>query len=141
MSLEKRQTVEREVRRLNLLTRIAVLTLAVFAGVSKRTRREWQERREQETRHNGHIPWDHWTTPDDQAAIIAYRKDRMELGYRLLCWKMADSNIAAVSPGTVYNVLKRGSLTKKRAEMREESKKDLNSQKRYLSNGIPVFHT
>jgi transposase InsO family protein len=114
---------------LNLLTGITVLTLAVFAGVGRRTWREWQERREQETRHNGHIPRDHWTAPDEQAAVIAYCKDRMELGCRVLCWKMADSNIAAASPGTVYNVLKRGGLTKERAEMREESKKGFEQPK------------
>jgi transposase InsO family protein len=45
----------------------------------------------------------------------------MEAGYRVLCWQMVDLDIAAVSPGTVYNVLKRGGLTKKWAEMREEA--------------------
>jgi hypothetical protein len=47
----------------------------------------------------------------------------MEAGYRVLCWQMVDADIAAVSPGTVYNVLKRGGLTKKWADMREEAKK------------------
>jgi hypothetical protein len=47
----------------------------------------------------------------------------MEVGYRVLCRQMAGMDRAAVSPGTVYNVLKRGGLTKKWAETREEAEK------------------
>ncbi|MDR1565916.1 MAG: IS3 family transposase, partial [Treponema sp.] len=61
--------------------------------------------------------------PEEAASILEYCRDRMEAGYRVLCWQMVDADIAAVSPGTVYNVLKRGGLTKKWAEMREEAKK------------------
>ena len=50
-------------------------------------------------------------------------RDRMEAGYRVLCWQIVDADIAAVSPGTVYNVLKRGGFTKKWAGIREETKK------------------
>jgi transposase InsO family protein len=123
MSLEKRQMIEGEVKRLSLLTGIGELALAGFAGVSGRTWREWQDRQGQESRHNGHIPRDHWVTPEEETAILDYCKDRMEAGYRVLCWQMVDADIAAVSPATVYNVLKRGGLTKKWAEMREEAKK------------------
>lgn len=123
MSLEKRQLIEREIKRLHGLTGIGVLRLAGFAGVSKRTWREWQDRRERETRHNGHIPREHWLTPEENMAIETYCTDRMELGYRVLCWQMVDKNIAFVSPATVYNVLKRAGLMKKWAELREEAKK------------------
>ena len=37
MSLEKRSMIEREVNRLHVLTGIALLTLAVYAGVSRRS--------------------------------------------------------------------------------------------------------
>jgi transposase InsO family protein len=123
MSLEKRRLIAGEVDRLHLLTGIAVLRLVLFAGASGRTWREWQSRQGQETRHNGHIPRDHWVTPLEAAAILEYCRDRMEMGYRVLCWQMVDLDIAAVSPGTVYNILKRGGMTKRWAEMREEAKK------------------
>jgi transposase InsO family protein len=123
MSLEKRELITGEVERLHRLTGIGVRRLVLLAGVSGRTWREWQGRQGQETRHNGHIPRDHWVTPEEAAAILEYCQERMELGYRVLCWQMVDLDIAAVSPGTVYNVLKRGGLTKKRVEMREEAKK------------------
>ena len=111
------------------MTGIALLTLAVFAGVSRRTYREWQERKEIETKHNGHIPRNHWTTPEEQEAIIKYCEDRMELGYRTLCWQMVDADIAYLSPGTVYNVLKKSGLTKKWAELEEEKKKGFEQPK------------
>jgi len=130
MSLVIRQLVEREINRLHVLTGIAVLTLALYAGVSRRTFREWQTRKDVENKHNGHIPRQHWTMPEEEAAIIAYCCERMELGYRTLCWQMVDANIAFVSPGTVYNVLKRAGLTKRWAELGEDKKKGFDQPKR-----------
>ena len=129
MGLEKRNLIEREIRRLHTMTGIALLTLAAYAGISRRTFRDWLERREEETRHNGHIPREHWVTPEEQQAIIFYCESRMELGYRTLCWQMVDANVAAVSPATVYNVLKKGGLTKKWAETAEEAKKGFQQPK------------
>jgi transposase InsO family protein len=129
MSLEKRSLIEREIKRLHVMTGIALLTLAVFAGISRRTFREWLLRGDQKTRHNGHIPRNHWLTPFEQEAIIRYCEERMELGYRTLCWHMVDANIAFVSPGTVYNVLKKSGLTKKWAEMAEAMKKGFEQPK------------
>jgi len=129
VSLVIRQLIEREIKRLHVLTGIAVLTLAIYAGVSRRTFREWQTRKDMETKHNGQIPRLHWTTPAEEAAIIGYCTERMELGYRTLCWQMVDEDIVFVSPGTVYNVLKRAGLTKKWAELGEEGKKGFEQPK------------
>jgi len=129
MCLAIRQLVESEINRLHVLTGIAILTLAIYAGVSRRTYREWQNRKDEENKHNGHIPREHWTTPEEEAAIIGYCGERMELGYRTLCWQMVDGDIAAVSPATVYNVLKRGGLTKKWAELGEDAKKGFEQPK------------
>ena len=129
MSLEIRNLIENEIKRLHIMTGIALLTLAVFAGVNRRTFREWQERNGKETQHNGCIPRNHWTTPDELKAIIGYCEGRMESGYRTLCWQMVDEDIAAVSPATVYNVLKKSGLTKKWAELAEEKKKGFEQPK------------
>jgi len=129
MSLAIRQLVEREINRLHVLTGIAILSLALYAGVSRRTFREWQNRKEEENRHNGHIPREHWVTPTEQEAIIRYCEERMENGYRTLCWLMVDADIAAVSPATVYNVLKKSGLTKKWAETAEEAKQGFEQPK------------
>jgi transposase InsO family protein len=129
MGLATRWRIEGEVKRLHVLTGIAILTLALYAGVSRGTFREWQNREGVENRHNGQIPREHWSTPEEEAAIIWYYEKRMELGYRTLCWQMVDADIAAVSPATVYNVLKRSGLTKKWAEMAEERKKGFEQPK------------
>jgi transposase-like protein len=123
MSLEKRRLIGAEVERLHRLTGLSVYGLAGYAGVPRRTWEEWQERAGQETRHNGQVPREHWLTPAEEAAIVGYCRERMEFGYRVLCWQMVDADIVAVSPATVYNVLKRNGLTKKWAEMQEEHKK------------------
>jgi len=129
MNLEKRSLIERELKRLHVLTGIALLTLAIYAGISRRTFYEWQKRRGIETKHNGQIPRYHWTTPEEVKAIIEYCEGRMELGYRTLCWLMVDENIVAVSPATVYNTLKKSGLTKKWAELEEEKKKGFEQPK------------
>jgi hypothetical protein len=79
MSLLKRNLIEGEIRRLHLLTGIALKTLAIFAGLSLRTFSQWFHRRETETQHNGHIPREHWLTPFEKEAIIRYCEGRMEL--------------------------------------------------------------
>jgi len=129
MSLKVRNLIEQEVRRLHIMTGIALLTLAVFAGVSRRTFQQWLGRSGKETQHNGHIPRDHWTTPMEVKAIIEYCEERMEFGYRTLCWQMVDADIVFVSPGSVYNVLKKSGLTKKWAEIAEEAKKGFDQPK------------
>ncbi|GHV96148.1 hypothetical protein AGMMS50293_24680 [Spirochaetia bacterium] len=123
MSLKKRQLIVQEVERLHRKTAIGILALAGFAGVSERTWREWHTRSDKETGHNGHIPREHWLTPAEIQAIVVYCRDRMELGYRVLCWQMVDEDVAAASPSSVYNVLKRNGLTKKWAELAEEKKR------------------
>jgi hypothetical protein len=69
------------------LTGIGALRLVLLAGVSARTWREWQG---QETRHNGHIPRDHWVRPEEAAAILEYCRD---------------TDIAAVSPETLLRII------------------------------------
>jgi hypothetical protein len=101
MSLEKRTLIHDEVTRLHKLTGIAILTLVLWAGVPHRTWREWLERRDAETKHNGQTPREHWLTPEETNAIVSYCEVRMNIGYRVLCYQMLDEKIAAVSPGSV----------------------------------------
>ncbi|GHU48068.1 hypothetical protein FACS1894200_04450 [Spirochaetia bacterium] len=123
MSLATQTLIASEVNHLHQLTGIAILTLALFAGVSKRTWGEWQERCGQETKHNGNTPREHWLTLEETQAIVAYCEGRMAIGYRMLCYQMLDENVVAVSPASVYNVIKRHGLTKKWAELKEDAKK------------------
>jgi hypothetical protein len=85
-------------------------------------RREWSERRGQETRHNNNITRAYYLPPEETAAIAAYCADNPLKGCPRLCREMADKNIAYVSAGSVYNVIKRHNPGKKRVEAMEMAK-------------------
>lgn len=71
---------------------------------------DWKRRKYQKNQHNGIIPKSHWILPYEREAIVEYRYLHMEKGYRRLCYMMLDEDIAAVSPSTVYRVLKESGL-------------------------------
>ena len=57
-------------------------------------------------RHNASLPRDFWLEDWEKAAIIAFR-DRYPLeGYRRLAYMMLDADVVAVSPSSVYRVLR-----------------------------------
>jgi hypothetical protein len=122
MSLGKRQKAEEDITRIEKLTGLPLSTLLTFAGISERTWREWKKRRGIATGHNHNIPRTYYLTPEEIAAIVAYCSENQMKGYRMLCWEMVDKNIAFVSSGSVYNVIKRHNLDKKWAEAVESIK-------------------
>ena len=123
MSLEIRQTAEREIRHYQAKTRLPTSTLLKYAGIPQRTWREWAQRRGVQTKHNNNIPKAYYLTPEETKAIIAYCIDNPLKGYRAQCWEMVDRDVAFVSCSSVYNVIKRHNLDKKWAELAEEAKK------------------
>jgi len=56
--------------------------------------------------HNGRIPRDFWLEDEERTAIVAYHDTHPLEGYRRLTYMMLDHDIVAVSPSTVYRVLK-----------------------------------
>jgi transposase InsO family protein len=123
VSLEVRQTAEREIERYHAKTGLPITTLLKYAGIPHRTWREWAQRRGAETKHNNNIPKTYHLTPEEIQAIIAYCINNALKGYRMLCWEMVDKDVAFVSCSSVYNVIKRHNLDKKWAELTEEAKK------------------
>ena len=55
-------------------------------------------------------PKSHYILPFERQAIINYRLDHRDEGYRRLSYMMIDENVVAVSPSTVYRVLKEAGL-------------------------------
>lgn len=43
--------------------------------------------------------------PDEVAAVIEYRRNHPDIGYRKLAWQMVDENVACLSETAVYNIL------------------------------------
>lgn len=70
----------------------------------------WEKRYGQPNYHNGHLPRFFWTLEEEKAAILAYCRERITEGYRRLSYQMIDADIAAVSPSTVYRILKENGL-------------------------------
>jgi transposase InsO family protein len=56
--------------------------------------------------HNAWIPRDHWIEPWEKAAIVAFFARHPDEAYRRLAFMMLDDSVVAVSPATVYRVLK-----------------------------------
>ncbi len=55
---------------------------------------------------NGPVPREHWLRPAERAAILAYHDTHAPEGYRRMTYMMLDANVVAVSPATVYRVLR-----------------------------------
>jgi hypothetical protein len=53
----------------------------------------------------------HWLLPQEREAIIAYKRQHPEIGYRRLTYMMIDEGVAAVPPSSVYNVLAQAGLS------------------------------
>jgi transposase InsO family protein len=77
-----------------------------WLGVGKSKYHQWQKRYGQANRHNGQIPRHFWLVEWEKAAILAYEIDHSGEGYRRLAFMMLDEDVVAVSPSSVYRVLK-----------------------------------
>ena len=60
--------------------------------------------------HNGKIPRDHWLEAWEKEAIVSYHAGHPLEGYRRLAFMMLDADVVAVSPSSVYRVLRRRGL-------------------------------
>ena len=66
----------------------------------------WEKRYGRVNTHNGQIPRDHWLTDAERKAILNYHEGHAPEGYRRMAFMMIDKDVVAVSPATVYRVLK-----------------------------------
>lgn len=70
----------------------------------------WKSRYGKVNEHNARIPRDHWLSNQEKQAILNYY-DRYPLeGYRRLTFMMLDADVVAVSPSSVYRILKGAGL-------------------------------
>lgn len=75
---------------------------------------QWQERYGKVNEHNGQVPRDTWLEDWEKQAILDYHERHPLDGYRSLTFMMLDDDIVAVSPASVYRVLKQaGRLDRK----------------------------
>jgi transposase-like protein len=85
-------------------------------GVGQSKYYHWQKRYGQANGHNAEIPRDFWLEAWEKAAILAFQVDQPDEGYRRLAYIMLDAEVVAVSPSSVYRVLKEAGRLKKWAK-------------------------
>jgi putative transposase len=67
---------------------------------------DWKHRYGKANEHNALVPRDWWLEDWEKEAILAYHDSHPLEGYRRLTFMMLDDDVVAVSPSSVYRVLK-----------------------------------
>ena len=76
---------------------------------------QWKDRYGKANEHNGKVPRDWWLEDWEKQAILDYYDRHPLNGYRRLAFMMLDDDVVAVSPTSVYRVLKQaGRLDRRR---------------------------
>jgi len=97
-------------------TGVKARMLLVWLGLSPSTYHSWQRREGQPNRHNSAIPRTFWLLAWERAAILTWHDDHPDDGYRRLSYMMLDAGTVAVSPATVYRVLRDAGRLKRWSE-------------------------
>lgn len=81
-----------------------------WIGVARGKFFDWRKRYGKANEHNALVPRDHWLTPEEQAAILAFHQRFPLEGYRRLSFMMIDQDVIAASASSVYRVLARAGV-------------------------------
>jgi putative transposase len=84
--------------------------LLSWLGLSRGKHHDWRARRGRSNGHNGAQPRHYWLLGHEREAIIAFATAHPLEGYRRLSYMMLDADVVAVSPSSVYRVLKQAGL-------------------------------
>lgn len=81
-----------------------------WAAVGRAAYYDWRDRQGIGNRPEG-VPKGYvGATPSEREAVLAYAREHPGEGYRRLAYMMIDADVAALSPSTVYRILKAGEL-------------------------------
>jgi transposase InsO family protein len=84
--------------------------LLKWLGLPKCRFHDWRARNGLPNRHNGSHAKEHWLEGWEVEAIKSYAVEHPDDGYRRLSFMMLDADVVAVSPSSVYRVLKAAGL-------------------------------
>ena len=87
-------------------TQLPARRLVAWIGIGRSKYHQWRKRYGKVNEHNALVPRDFWLEDWEKQAIVAYHGDHPLDGYRRLTYMMIDAEIVAVSPSSVYRVLK-----------------------------------
>jgi len=80
--------------------------IVVWLGVGGSKFYDWKARYGKANEHNGAVPRDFWLEDWEKKGIIDFHFKNPLEGYRRLAFMMLDGNVVAVSPSSVYRVLR-----------------------------------
>jgi len=92
---------------------IATASFISWLGLRTGKFYNWKSRYGKVNEHNGKTPRDFWIEDWEKRAIIEFCLDRPREGYRRLTYMMMDLNIVAVSPASVWRILRGAGLLKR----------------------------
>jgi len=84
-----------------------------WLGIAASKFYDWRQRYGQANEHNGWVPRDFWLEAREKQAIIDFHLKNPLEGYRRLAFMMLDADVVAVSPSSVWRVLKLAGLLSK----------------------------
>jgi len=90
-------------------TGIAITQMLLWLSLSTGKYYHWRKHSDQPASKSV-VPRSHYLLQWEKEAIIAYRHDHFEEGYRRLSYMMLDEGVVAVSAASVYRILKEANL-------------------------------
>lgn len=94
-------------------TTLPVAGMVGWIGIGHGKFYQWRRRYGKANEHNAWIPRDFWLEQWERDAIIDYFEKHPTEGYRRLTYMMMDADIVAVSPSSVYRVLRDAGLLRR----------------------------
>jgi transposase InsO family protein len=83
-----------------------------WLGIAASKFHDWAARYGSANEHNATVPRDWWLERWERAAILEFHAGHPTEGYRRLAFMMLDADVVAVSPSSVYRVLRDAGLMK-----------------------------
>ena len=87
-------------------TGLAIDRLLDWLGLSVAKFYQWRQRYGKANQHNGSVPRDFWLGDWEKKAILDFQELYPSEGYRRLTYMMIDHDVVAVSPSSVFRVLR-----------------------------------
>ena len=94
-------------------TEIAAKRITSWIGIVSSKYHDGQERYGKVNEHNAWVPRDHWVDAEEKRAILDFHREYPLEGYRRLAFMMLDRDVVAVSPSSVYRVLKEAGVLRR----------------------------
>jgi len=94
------------VQRWSQKTELAAGRFIAWLGIGHSKFYDWNSRFGKVNEHNAWIPRDHWLGDWEKQAILDFEARYPLEGYRRLAFMMLDQDVVAVSPSSVYRLLK-----------------------------------